>query len=476
MSRTLLPNGWADGIVGDYVYLKNGFAFKSNSYVPAGEETFPIIRISDLDGQNATDVHAVHVVNGVDGFEVHKGDLLIAMSGATTGKIGIYNGVEPAYQNQRVGNIKLHSELYGCNRFKNHLISSLSTQIIKIAYGGAQPNISSKDIDKIEILFPPLAEQKEIADRLDTLLARVEATQARLARIPDIIKQFRQSVLAAAVSGKLTAEWREKHNENNNEVSNDSLLSYFRGKVLPILPRNWHWLRFDQVAEIASNLVSPAENPDAIHIAPNHIDSWTGTAYGFQTIVEDGVTSAKHEFKKGQILYSKIRPYLAKVVIAEFDGLCSADMYPINSKINTNYLFRWMLTSDFTEWASNAESRSVLPKINQKDLSQIPVPTPQLDEQAEIVRRVEQLFAYADTLEQQVKAAKERVNKLTQAILDKAFRGELTADWRAANPHLISGDNSAEALLARIQAERATAKPRKRATKNIRDVGSISEA
>ena len=80
---------------------------------------------------------------------------------------------------------------------------------------------------------------------------------------------------------------------------------------------------------------------------------------------------------------------------------------------------------------------------------------PQLAEQTEIVRRVEQLFSYADSIEQQAKAAKERVDNLTQAILAKAFRGELTTDWRAANADLISGDNSAEALLARIQAERA---------------------
>lgn len=86
---------------------------------------------------------------------------------------------------------------------------------------------------------------------------------------------------------------------------------------------------------------------------------------------------------------------------------------------------------------------------------------PNKEEQNEIVRRVEQLFAYADRIEQQAKAAKERVDKLTQAILAKAFRGELTLEWRAANPELISGDNSAAALLARIQAERAAVKPRK---------------
>ena len=83
-----------------------------------------------------------------------------------------------------------------------------------------------------------------------------------------------------------------------------------------------------------------------------------------------------------------------------------------------------------------------------------PVNCPPIEEQTEIVTRVEQLFAYADQIEQRVKDAQSRVNHLTQAILAKAFRGELTADWRVQNPELISGENSAEALLARIKAER----------------------
>lgn len=103
--------------------------------------------------------------------------------------------------------------------------------------------------------------------------------------------------------------------------------------------------------------------------------------------------------------------------------------------------------------------------MTQSKLNGLVINLPQVEEQTEIVRRVEQLSAYADSIELQAKAAKARVDKLTQAILAKAFRGELTADWRAANPDLISGENSAEALLALIQAERATVKPRKRASK-----------
>ena len=87
---------------------------------------------------------------------------------------------------------------------------------------------------------------------------------------------------------------------------------------------------------------------------------------------------------------------------------------------------------------------------------------PSLEEQTEIVRRVDQLFAYADQIEQRLEQARGRVDHLTQSILARAFRGELTADWREQNPDLISGDNSAEALLARIKAEKAKSKPVKR--------------
>lgn len=101
-------------------------------------------------------------------------------------------------------------------------------------------------------------------------------------------------------------------------------------------------------------------------------------------------------------------------------------------------------------------------------LREFPIRLPEIEEQTEIIGRVEQLFAYADTIENQVNNALERVNNLTQSILAKAFRGELTEQWRKDNPDLISGENSAEALLAKIKAERAAAKPAKNAKAKAR--------
>ncbi|ATG74867.1 hypothetical protein AN401_14205 [Zobellella denitrificans] len=108
---------------------------------------------------------------------------------------------------------------------------------------------------------------------------------------------------------------------------------------------------------------------------------------------------------------------------------------------------------------------STVKTIYMPALKQFQILLPPKTEQTEIVRRVEQLFAFADQIEQRVKAAQSRVNHLTQSILARAFRGELTADWREQNPELISGEHSASALLARIKAERAAQTPAKRTRK-----------
>ncbi|GAA2935104.1 restriction endonuclease subunit S [Streptomyces erythrogriseus] len=151
------------------------------------------------------------------------------------------------------------------------------------------------------------------------------------------------------------------------------------------LPKGWEWAPFADVARVASNLVSPFDYPDLPHIAPNHIESETGRLLPFSTVAEDGVKSPKHLFTSGHILYSKIRPYLAKVVMVKFDGLCSADMYPIATELDPGYLTLWLRSPAFTGLAAKHQGRSVLPKINKEALVKLPVPVPPLAEQQRIV-------------------------------------------------------------------------------------------
>ena len=200
--------------------------------------------------------------------------------------------------------------------------------------------------------------------------------------------------------------------------------------VLPWpLPEGWRWVQFSDVARVASDLVDPAEFPDVPHIAPNHIESETGRLLPYSTIRADGVTSPKHRFRRGQVLYSKIRPYLAKVVVADFDGLCSADMYPIDTELEPRLLKWWMLTREFTRRAAGEQARTVLPKINVRALSKLPVPLPPPWEQRRIVEILEDHLSRLDAARQAVETAAARASTLVAANAREALQaasGEAT--------------------------------------------------
>ncbi|MGC5233065.1 restriction endonuclease subunit S [Streptomyces albogriseolus] len=168
---------------------------------------------------------------------------------------------------------------------------------------------------------------------------------------------------------------------------------------------------------MASNLVDPADYPDLPHIAPNNIKRQTGKLLPYNTVAEDGVTSPKHLFHAGQVLYSKIRPYLAKSVIARFDGLCSADMYPVDTTLLPEYLNLWILHPEFTRLASGEQARTVLPKINKRALARLPVPVAPPKEQQRIVKALEEHLSLVDAGVAYLETAKRRARGLTKAVL-----------------------------------------------------------
>ena len=143
----------------------------------------------------------------------------------------------------------------------------------------------------------------------------------------------------------------------------------------------------------ATNLVSPERYFDYMHIAPDNIEKLTGTLLDCRTVAQDKVSSPNHLFFKGQILYSKIRPLLRKAVIAPFDGLCSADMYPLKTPINKEYLLRYILSDSFNAQVATAmSSRVKMPKINQAELSKVLIPVPPIQEQNRIVNKIKELY------------------------------------------------------------------------------------
>ena len=173
-----LPEGWGVCKLSDLCKIENGFAFSSNDYMTEG---VPLIRISNLVNNSIDLTECVYIQEKVDDrFFVTKGDLLIAMSGATTGKMGVYSYEETAYLNQRVANIRILDDSILLASYRDYFMQSKVEEILKLAYGGAQPNISANVIGNFDFLLPPLGEQERIVSAVRKTFAQLDAIMESL--------------------------------------------------------------------------------------------------------------------------------------------------------------------------------------------------------------------------------------------------------------------------------------------------------
>ena len=283
----------------------------------------------------------------------------------------------------------------------------------------AQPGLAVSTIIKVLIPLPPLAEQKRIVAKIEELLPLVDRYEQAWTKLEDFNRRFpedmKKSILQQAIQGKLVEQRPEEGNaqELYAQIQAEKQRLIKEGKLkkekpLPEItedekpfeiPDGWMWVRLLAVVDIATNLVQPSDYLAYPHIAPDNIEKGTGKLLDFHTVEEDKVSSANHLFFTGQILYSKIRPLLRKAVIAPFDGLCSADMYPLNTNINRKYLLYYLLSDGFNfQIAEAMSSRVKMPKINQTELIKVLLPLPPLAEQKRIVGRLEELLPLCDKL------------------------------------------------------------------------------
>ena len=218
------------------------------------------------------------------------------------------------------------------------------------------------------------------------------------------------------------------------------------------IPESWEWVRFFSIFNLETNLVKPNLYLDYPHIAPDNIEKGTGKLLNYRTVREDRVKSNNHLFYEGHIIYSKIRPLLRKAIIASFDGLCSADMYPLSTSINLDYALYYLLSDSFNYQVSNiCSSRVKMPKINQEELSTIVIPLPPLSEQHRIVAKIKELLPkveeYGKAQEALDKLNAELPERLKKSILQEAITGKLVPQ----DPN----DEPASVLLDKIRKEKA---------------------
>ncbi|EEN7281693.1 TPA: restriction endonuclease subunit S [Salmonella enterica] len=346
--------------------------------------------------------------------------------------------------------IPLSAEPSCCNKYIFYWLKSSTFlgYVNDVSYGVNMPRLGTADGLKAPLRLAPLAEQKIIAEKLDTLLAQVDSTKARLEQIPQILKRFRQAVLSSAVSGTLTKAWRKKDEYQYNSLELGMLANFidYRGKTPTKTDSGIPLITAKNIRQGYISL-EPRE-----YIAQADYDKW----------MTRGIPNI------GDVLITTEAPmgYIAKINIeGKFALAQRAICLQFKNYINSSFAAIYMQSGIFQQQLNENATGSTVKGIKAASLKKIKIIFPPLTEQHEIVRRVEQLFAYADTIEKQVNNALTRVNSLTQSILAKAFRGELTAQWRAENPDLISGENSATALLEKIKAERAASGGKKTSRK-----------
>ncbi len=461
-----LPKGWVDGTASDLVLNpKNdivdgpfGSNLKASEYTDSGT---PIVRIQNVKRFRFVDKN-IHFVTDAKAEQLKRhsfqaGDVLITKLGEPLGLACIApKKLEYGIIVADIVRARPYVEI--SNKFMTYLLNSkvVIEQISKHTKGSTRARINLGVVRNLEVPIPPLPEQKRIVEKLDSLLAQVDTIQQRLNNLPNIIKRFRQSVLAAAVSGKLTEQWRGENDIAAPEKSCLNKLGRVYGGKTPSKSRSAFW------EDGSIPWVSPKDMK--VYEIGNSKDLITDLA------LSDGGMSL---VPKGSILMvtrSGILAHTFPVALTVCELTINQDIKAFTPNFNK-------ISSEFSGILMKGLSHRILDECSKVGTTVSSVETdklvtlsfdlPQIKEQTEIVRLVEQYFALADTLEKNLANAKQRVDNLTQSILAKAFKGELVPQ----DPN----DEPADKLLERIKAARLEAEKLEKAAKKAAKASKVKK-
>jgi type I restriction enzyme S subunit len=324
--------------------------------------------------------------------------------------------------------------------------------------------VDSVDFDRLKsrpFRLPPPAEQRRIVEKIEALFARSSRARDELAHIPRLIERYRQAVLEAAFRGDLTAEWRGEASRGN-------------------LPGSWRMLNaVDLFDEGPTNGYSPKAAADgrgttSLKLSATTSGTFTLNEKTIKRLVEDVAPDARCWLRPGDVLVQRANSLEYLGATAIFDGPPAQYVYPdlmmrvrIGSSVTRQFFWRYMNSVAARDWLRNRATGTAgnMPKISGAILRDLPVPLPPEDEQAEIVRRVEERLMAVEAVRGECQRAAALTNRLDKSILDKAFTGELVPQ----NP----ADEPAAALLARIKASRMPASPARRG-RSRRSTGSTA--
>jgi len=309
--------------------------------------------------------------------------------------------------------------------FVHHLLRSYPFQEEFYRFGkGIVADLWSTNASEMKnILVPDISwnEQEKIAAFLDHETAKIDALIEKQQRLIELLKEKRQAVISHAVTRGL----------NPDAPLKDSGVEWL-GQV----PAHWGIRKFNHCTSIRSGQVDPTKPPfnNFTLIAPNHIESGTGKLISLETAEDQGADSGKYLCSEGEVIYSKIRPALAKVCISPSDEtICSADMYPISAKegLSNTFLFWSLLSNWFTSFVILESDRVAMPKINREKLAEIFLPVPPESEQVNISKELKKQTSTIDALLEKAAGGIELLQERRTALISAAVTGKIDVrDWQ----------------------------------------------
>jgi len=445
----LIPSSWIECNLGDVVTIVRGVTFPASSKVYEPTDGYiACLRTSHVQEKLLwNDIYYIpsSYVKSTERL-AKRNDILMSMANSSNlvGKVCIketdrdacFGAFLSAIRGEGVSHTYIYYFLKS-NDTQQRLRSSAS-QTVNIA------NISVAALEKLSLPLPPLTEQTRIAAKIDALLTQVNTLKARIDGIPSLLKRFRQSVLAAAVSGRLTKNIDESELPpkwqlvNFSTVVND--LRYGTAQKCDYNGGETGVLRIPNIGDNGIKL----KDLKSSRFSPSEIN--------------------KLALKRGDVLLIRSNGSVelvgkSAVVGSREEGLLFAGylirIRPNHEKVSAKYINYWLKSPSVRQTIEmTARSTSGVNNINSEEIKALVFTMPPLSEQNDIVSRVEQLLALADRLEAKVASAQSRIDRLTQGILAKTFRGELVPQ----DPN----DEPASVLLERIKAQRAAATNSKR--------------
>lgn len=314
--------------------------------------------------------------------------------------------------------------------------------------GMANVTLPIKEIAKIEIPLPSLDEQMEFVKKYALLETDSEDITLELTYQLDLIKQLRQAFLREAMQGKLMTAVRSSAVEK--QATGHELLAKIKAEKAQLIaekklkkekefasitadeipfeiPEHWAWCRLGEICNYGS---SPKSEPKDLNkntwvLDLEDIEKETSTLLNKIRFNERNSLSTKSIFKKGQVLYSKLRPYLDKVIVADEDGVCTTEILPLKLYGNLNpYFTKFALKrSDFLIYVNSVTKGMKMPRLGTNDGQMALFPLPPLHEQEQIVAKLEELMAFCDGLEQSIKKSQGYNEMLLQQVLREALQG-----------------------------------------------------